>query len=114
MPVAYTDADWGGPPTDKRRSTSGYVFLINGGPISWKSRKQTSTALSSNEAEYMAASEAARETEWLYRLLEAMELYTVPLQSTSRSISTIRAPKISPSQRSRRTVPNILYPLLLY
>ena len=41
------------------RSTSGYVFIIGGGAITWGSRKQTSMALSSTEAEYVALSEAA-------------------------------------------------------
>ena len=75
-PVAYTDADWGGPLTSNRRSVSGYIFKIAGGPISWRSHRQTSVALSSNEAEYMAASDAAREAEWLWRLVIDMNLYS--------------------------------------
>jgi hypothetical protein len=74
-PVAYTDADWGGPLTPGRRSCSGHVVLLAGGPISWRSHLQTSVALSSNEAEYMAASDAARELEWLTRLVNDMGLY---------------------------------------
>jgi hypothetical protein len=74
-PIAYTDADWGGPLTPGRRSCSGHVVLLAGGPISWRSHTQTSVALSSNEAEYMAASDAARELEWLTRLVNDMGLY---------------------------------------
>ena len=44
----------------RRRSVSGYIFTLAEGPISWKSRKQTCVALSSNEVEYVAASEAAQ------------------------------------------------------
>ena len=48
----YTDADWAGD-HDLARSTSGYVFTLNGGVISWKSSKQKSIAKSTCEAEYM-------------------------------------------------------------
>ena len=64
----YTDADWGGD-QDSRRSTSGYVFLRAGGAVSWKSRKQQTVALSTAEAEYVAASAAAQEAIWLRKLL---------------------------------------------
>jgi hypothetical protein len=56
----YTDADWQGD-LDGRRSTSGYIFTLAGGAISWCSKKQSSVALSSMKAEYIAASEAAKE-----------------------------------------------------
>lgn len=58
------DADWGGDLTD-RRSTTGYVFLLNNHVISWKSHKQTSVATSSTEAEYQALSSATKEVLWL-------------------------------------------------
>ena len=61
------DGDWGGDPDD-RRSTTGYIYMSYGGPICWRSKKQASTALSSCESEYMAASEAAKEAVWLTRL----------------------------------------------
>ena len=47
----YSDADWAGQ-TDDRRSTSGYVFFVAGGPVSWQSKTQKSVALSTAEAEY--------------------------------------------------------------
>jgi hypothetical protein len=74
MPLAYTDSDWGGPHTDRRRSVGGYVFLLAGAPISWQSKKQTCIALSSNEAEYIAASEASREAWWIRQILTDMDL----------------------------------------
>ena len=54
---------------DTRRSITGYIFFISGGPVSWQSRMQTSVALSSMEAEYMAASAATQEALWQARLL---------------------------------------------
>jgi len=57
---------------DDHKSTSGYVFLASGGAITWKSKKQTTIALSSTEAEYVALSEAAREACWIRNLYEEL------------------------------------------
>eukprot|EP00253_Pinus_taeda_P034717 PITA_34717 len=54
---------------DKRRSTSGYVFTLVGGAISWMSKLQKIVALSTTEAEYIAASHACKEAVWLKGLL---------------------------------------------
>jgi hypothetical protein len=48
----YSDADYAG--AQDRRSTTGYVFMLAGGPVSWRSRRQKSVALSTMEAEYMS------------------------------------------------------------
>ena len=76
-PIAYSDSDWGGC-TINRKSTSGYVFLMAGGAVSWKSRKQGCVALSSSEAEYMALCAAVKESIWLsniFRSITASEEY---------------------------------------
>ena len=62
--VGYADADWAND-MDTRRSTTGYVFMLGGGAVSWRSRRQPSVALSTTEAEYMAACEATTEAMWL-------------------------------------------------
>lgn len=67
----FCDADWAGDLED-RRSTSGYVMKVNGSPVSWLSKKQASVALSSCEAEYMAAGAATQEIMWLRTLLAEM------------------------------------------
>ena len=64
----FTDADWAGSPTD-RKSTSGGVFSIGSIAVSWYSRKERFVALSSVEAEYMAASLAACEAIWMRKIL---------------------------------------------
>ncbi|CAF2066949.1 unnamed protein product [Rotaria magnacalcarata] len=66
--VGYADADWGG--AEDRKSTTGYLFLLNGSPISWTSKKQQTVALSSTEAEYIALAHATKEAIWLRKLLK--------------------------------------------
>lgn len=63
----FCDADWGSD-VDDRRSTSGYVFMMQGGAISWNTRRQQTVALSSTEAEYMSLVSAVQESIWLKRL----------------------------------------------
>lgn len=65
----YSDSDHGGDFT-MGRSTSGILCVYAGGAISWASRRQTSVAISSTEAEIVAASEVAREIVWLQRLFQ--------------------------------------------
>lgn len=72
-PVGYSDADWGSN-SDDRKSISGHVFMLAGGPISWRSKKQPTVALSSMEAEYMATSLATREALWLQTLFAELGL----------------------------------------
>ena len=66
--VGYSDSDWAGC-VDSRKSTSGYVFRVGNSTVSWSSKKQPVTALSSTEAEYIALCAAAQETVWLRNLL---------------------------------------------
>uniref|UniRef100_A0A3Q7IZP5 Reverse transcriptase Ty1/copia-type domain-containing protein n=1 Tax=Solanum lycopersicum TaxID=4081 RepID=A0A3Q7IZP5_SOLLC len=69
--VGYCDSDYAGD-LDKRRSTSGYVFTIANAPVSWKSTLQSTVALSTTEAEYMAITEASKEAIWLQGLLREL------------------------------------------
>ena len=69
--LGFSDSDWAGDPDD-RRSCSGYVFSLFGNVVSWKSKKQATTALSSCESELMALSMAMKEALWLRTL--AVEL----------------------------------------
>ncbi|KAG7912925.1 hypothetical protein KL927_005439 [Ogataea polymorpha] len=69
----FCDSDWGTDPND-RISVTGYVFILAGAPITWRSKKQTTVALSSTEAEYMALGDALRELLWLKQLLDQLEI----------------------------------------
>ncbi|KAL0378555.1 UNVERIFIED_CONTAM: Retrovirus-related Pol polyprotein from transposon TNT 1-94 [Sesamum radiatum] len=61
---------------DDAKSQSGFVFKLNGGVVAWKSTKQDTTADSTTEAEYIAASEAAKEAVWMRNYIR--ELGVVP------------------------------------
>ncbi|KAJ9529329.1 hypothetical protein QJQ45_008010 [Haematococcus lacustris] len=62
--VGFCDADFAGD-TDTRRSTTGHVFMLHGGAVSWSSRRQPTVAASTTESEYMACSAAGKEGLWL-------------------------------------------------
>ena len=66
-PVGYSDADWAGVIED-RKSTSGYIFCIAGGPVLWRSKKQDTVSILTAEAECVALSSAAQECVWMRRL----------------------------------------------
>jgi transposase InsO family protein len=67
----YADADYGSCLVD-RRSYTGYVFMLSGGPISWESRKQRTVALSTTEAEYMSLGEACKEAIYLRAIINKL------------------------------------------
>lgn len=66
--VGYCDSNYAGD-LDKRRSTTGYVFTLAKAPVCWRSTLQSTVALSTTEAEYMALTEAVKEAIWLQGLL---------------------------------------------
>jgi len=84
----YCDADWAND-LENRRSISGFVFKFGGGAVSWSSKKQSTVALSTMEAEYMAISSATQEALWLRALLSEFipeyENRTIPIFSDSKS-----------------------------
>ena len=94
---AYCDADYAGD-IDTRRSTTGYVFILSGGAISWSSRLQPTVAASTTEAEYMAAAYAIKEALWLRTLLLEldMEIGTVTINADNQSaIKLLKNPVFS-------------------
>ncbi|KAL0365780.1 UNVERIFIED_CONTAM: Retrovirus-related Pol polyprotein from transposon TNT 1-94 [Sesamum radiatum] len=74
----YSDANWISDSKDTK-STSGYVFTIGGGAVSWKSSKQTCIARSTMESEFIALDKAGEEAEWLRNFLEDIPCWTKPV-----------------------------------
>lgn len=72
-PSAYVDADYGGC-RDTRRSTSGFVFLMAGGVVTWSSKRQATVALSTVEAEYVAMSRCAQQMVWMQTWLDEIKV----------------------------------------
>lgn len=71
--VGYVDADWASD-TEDRKSVSGFAFFVFGNLVSWSSKKQTTVATSSSEAEYIALSSAVSEAIWLSGILNDLNL----------------------------------------
>ena len=80
--TGYSDSDFAGCPDD-HKSTSGYIFIMAGGAVSWKSVKQSLTATSSMEAEYVACYEATREAVWLRNFISGLKI----VESISRPLT---------------------------
>ena len=85
--VGYCDVDYPGD-HDNRRSTTGYVFKLGSGTISWCSKRQPTVSLSTTEAEYRAAAMVAQESTWLIQLMNNLHQpvdYVIPLYCDNQS-----------------------------
>ena len=69
----YTDADYG-QDVDDRISVGAYIFFIGNSPVSWNSKKQSSTSRSSCESEYRALARCSCEAVWIRRLLGELKV----------------------------------------
>jgi hypothetical protein len=67
MKIAFEN-DWAAD-LDSRRSHTGYILMLSGGAVSWKSRRQDCVSLSTSEAEYVAASQCGQEVVYLREIL---------------------------------------------
>ncbi|KAK1414482.1 hypothetical protein QVD17_30227 [Tagetes erecta] len=72
--VAYCDADWLGCPFT-RRSRTGYLVLLGGAPVPWKTKKQSVVSRSSAEAEYRAMATTVSEILWIRWLLKDLRVH---------------------------------------
>ena len=78
----YCDANWISD-VDEFYATSGYVFLLGGGVVSWKSYKQTILTKSTIKAELIALDTAGSEAEWLCDLLIDLPVVEKPIPAIS-------------------------------
>ena len=78
----YSDASWINNVEDSS-STSGWVFLLGGGAISWASKKQTCITSSTMESEFVALAAAGKEAEWLRNLVYEIPLWPKPISPIS-------------------------------
>jgi hypothetical protein len=95
--MAYCDSDFASD-LNSRRSHTGYVFIVNGGAIAWQSKCQPTVACSSTEAEYMAASSAAREALWLRQLLPEFGINCTPVHimcDSKGALGSLNNPQIT-------------------
>nr|KYP31473.1 Retrovirus-related Pol polyprotein from transposon TNT 1-94 [Cajanus cajan] len=69
--MGYSDSDFAGC-VDSRKSTLGYVFILVGRAISWKSVKQIVVASSTMEAEFVACFEATIQANWLQNFISGL------------------------------------------
>jgi hypothetical protein len=82
----YTDADWAGDSVD-RKSQGGYTFIMGGAAASWQSRKQPLIALSTLETEYIACSDAVRETKWVLQLAKDVDFHTTAEKTNAEKMT---------------------------
>jgi hypothetical protein len=68
--VAYVDTDWASQP--HKHSMSGYVVMLNGGPVAWSTRKQSIIALSTAKAKYIVLTSVTRKILYLQLLLDKL------------------------------------------
>jgi len=98
---AHTDSDFAGDPND-RKSTSGHIILMGTNPISWYSKKQTTVATSTAEAEYLSTTECIKKVLQIKNLLYELfgETETIDIyRDNEASKSSIKAGHLNPKLR---------------
>jgi hypothetical protein len=101
----YVDADGGSNP--HRKSISGYVFTIAGGDVAWSSKKQSTTALSTAEAEYVAALHVTKQVLWHRYLFEELgfaQCHSLKGQSYGRTTKQLSRSRTTPSSTQEQNI----------
>jgi hypothetical protein len=108
--VGFADVDWAGD-FDSRRSTSSHDFTLARGAMYWSSKKQTSTILSSTEAEYMSLTQATKEALWLRKLLRDLgyqQLVATPFYCDNQNaIALSQNPKYHSKDEAHRSATSL-------
>ena len=80
--ISYADSDWA-TDVDTRRSTTGWVNFLNGGPVSWRTKRQSIVAASSTEAELYALADCFQQVSWLTQFLGELG-FSQPVRTPGR------------------------------
>jgi hypothetical protein len=107
IPISYSDSDWAGDLRD-RKSVTGFVVVMNGAAISWRSRKQTVVAKSTAEAEYVAASACASEVLWFRNIFHEMNR---PLEATELHVDNQAAMQMTENEVHHSRTKSIAIPV---
>ena len=106
IPIGYTDSDFQSD-LDFKKSTLGCVFTLGGGAITWRSVKQSCTADSTMEAEYVATCEATKEAVWLKKFLSdlgVVRIEQVPLLCFATIVEQLHNQKTQGITRKESTL----------
>ena len=115
-PTTFVDANYGGC-RDTCRSTSGHVFLMAGGAVTWSSKHQTTITLSTVKAKYVAMSQCAQQMVWMHSWLSKVGIkYSLP--GVTRGDNSVRNSPValrlgSEMDPYRRDLTNILHSYLV-
>ena len=90
----FVDSDFAGC-EDSRKSTTGWVFTLAGGPISWSSQRQKTVATSTLDAEYIAGAEAAKEAVWIRNFINDLRIPGLYVKSVPLFIDCNSALKLT-------------------
>ena len=102
LPYGFSDSDWASH-NMARKSIGASVFLAINGPIMWFVRKQTCVATSSNEAEYMAASEASKEAIWLRRVFSELRFSVLDIPPIALHMDNQGAMALTSNEGTKRS-----------
>jgi len=92
--TGFVDSDFAGC-EDSRRSTTGWVFTLAGGPVSWSSQRQKTVATSTMDAEYTASAEATKEAVWIHNFINDLRIPGVHIDSVPLYIDNNSALKLT-------------------
>jgi hypothetical protein len=90
----FVDSDFAGC-EDSRRSTTGWVFTLAGGPVSWSAQRQKTVATSTMDAEYIAGAEAAKEAVWIRNFINDLRIPRVHIDTVPLYIDNNSALKLT-------------------
>ena len=101
--IGYVDSDFPSD-LDKRRSTTGFVFTMCGGVVSWKASLQLVVALSTTEAEYIALTKAVKEAKWIKGIISELGFIYDTIPICCDSLNAIQLSRNSKYRESTKHV----------